>query len=499
MSKAYLAFDLGAESGRAMLATLDGHTVQLHEVHRFANRPAHLPSGLHWDLTGLMNHLVDGLTRGVAEAAKLGVELVSIGVDTWGVDAGLLDANDQLLGLPFCYRDPRHPPAAARVQEQLGDDAIYAATGIQSLPFNTLYQLAALQGEGTGGPARLEQAGSLLLMPDLLHWFLSGERVNELTIASTSQMLDARTGTWATPLLERLGLPTQMLGQPVAAGTRIGTLRPELSEAADCGELAVVVPGSHDTASAVAAIPVDASSGTSGGGWAYLSSGTWSLLGAELDEPVVSEAARTAGFTNELGVGGKVRFLKNISGLWLVQQVRADLAKRGDDFDYPALTALAEAAEPLAVLIDPDHPPFAEPGGMLDKIDTHCRDTGQTPPTTPGSYVRACLEALALSYRRTLTDLEQLTDRTIDRLHLVGGGGKNQLLNQMTADAIGRPVLVGPHEGTAMGNALTQAIGMGDLADLPALRAVVRQSVDVQTVEPGEGTGDWDAAAKRSG
>jgi len=480
---AYLAFDLGAESGRAMLAELSGGRVVLHEAHRFANTPQQLPSGYHWNLTELWRNLQVGLQQGHKLAAEKGLGLVSLGVDTWGVDVGLIGRSGQLLGLPYAYRDASHAQAFDRVIEQLGREKIYDRTGIQFMPLNTLYQLVARRDSE---PVLLDAAKRMLFTPDLLHYFFSGQQVNEATIASTSQMVDPRTGQWATDLLDELGLPTGMLGEIVPAGTVIGKVTQQVAEALQVPEIDVTVPGAHDTASAVAAVPVDTDQ--HGDRWAYLSSGTWSLMGAELDEPVVNDAAYEANYTNERGVGDKIRFLKNIAGLWLVQEVRRDYDKQGRGFDYAELTDLAEQAEPFRTLVDPAHEPFAAPGDMLEKITAFAKDTGQPVPETPGQFVRCCLESLALTYRETLHTLGELTGRSFDVLHIVGGGGQNQLLNQLTADAIERPVIVGPFEATAVGNALTQAVGRGDLADLAALREVVRNSFELSTCEPGPGS-----------
>ncbi|MEX0886197.1 MAG: rhamnulokinase family protein [Phycisphaeraceae bacterium] len=477
-TKAYLAFDLGAESGRAMLAHIDGQRVELTEVHRFPNTPQRLPSGYHWNLLELWANLVTGLKRGAEIARERGLSLVSLGVDTWGVDFALVGQSGQLLHLPHAYRDERCHAAKDKAFNTLGAEAIYDATGIQFLPFNTLYQLIA---QYDAEPASVDHAARLLNIPDLLHYFFSGEQVNEATIASTTQMLDPRTGKWHAQLLEQLGLPTHMLRDPVPAGTRIGQVRRDLLDLAGLDALDVIVPGSHDTASAVAAVPViDAEHG----GWAYLSSGTWSLMGVELDEPLITDASRRLDFTNERGVGDRIRFLKNIAGLWLVQQVQRDYAARGSDHDYPTLTRLAGEAQPFRTLIDPDHAPFAAPGDMCAKINAYAGQTGQPAPTSPGQYVRCCLESLALRYRQTLDGIEQLTGERITRLHVVGGGGKNELLDQMTADALGRPVYVGPYEATAMGNALTQAMGAGDIASLAELRGLVAASVKPKRFDP---------------
>lgn len=474
----YIAFDLGAESGRTMLAVLHGQQLALHEVNRFPNLPQRLPSGYHWNLTELWRNLVDGLRKAGEMADEMGVELVSLGVDTWGVDFGLIGKSGQLLGLPYAYRDDRNPPAMQKAFDQVGEKAIYDATGIQFMPFNSLFQLVA---QRDAEPGLLDLVDRMLFMPDLLHYFFTGKPVNEATIASTSQMMDPTTGKWATDLLKQLDLPTGMLGDTVPAGSKIGKLRDAVQEEAKVGPIEVITPGSHDTASAVAAVPVDVSKGRS---WAYLSSGTWSLMGAELDEPIVSDATREAGFTNERGVDNKIRFLKNISGLWLVQETRRDYASRGESFDYSRLTQLAQEAEAFRTLVDPDHAPFASPGDMPAKISAFAKSTGQPEPENVGQFVRCCLESLALTYRHVLENLESLLGRKIEVLHIVGGGGQNRLLNQMTADAIGRPVIVGPFEATAVGNALTQAIGAGQVKDLADLRAVVRASYNPETYEP---------------
>jgi len=365
----------------------------------------------------------------------------------------------------------------AQAIDQLGQSTIYDATGIQFMPFNTLFQLLARQN---AQPQLLELTQRMLNIPDLLHYFFSGTLTHEATIASTTQMVDPRTGQWNRQLLQQLGLPHHFLHDIVPAGTKIGTLRDEIANEANVSAMDVIVPGSHDTASAIAAVPV-APDVTD---WAYLSSGTWSLMGAELDAPLVTEAARNAAFTNERGVGNKIRFLTNIAGLWLVQQVRADLSAKGEDYDYAALTQHACETQPFRTLVDPAHAPFASPGDFCAKINAFADQTSQPQPQTPGQYVRCCLESLALTYKRVLQSLDELLNRHTQVLHIVGGGGKNELLDQMTADAVGIPTLVGPYEGTAVGNALTQAIGAGDVKDLPQLRQIVRHSFEIKTFQP---------------
>jgi rhamnulokinase len=495
----YVAFDLGAESGRAMLAILEterdgrGGRLTLEEAHRFPTEMLKLPSGYHWNLTGLFAQLLVGLRRCHEMALERGVELVSLGVDTWGVDYALIGKSGQLLGLPFAYRDERNIAAMDQALKALGDQRIYDATGIQFMRFNTLYQLVA---DRDREPEVLRAAARMLNIPDVLHYFFSGVMANEATIASTTQMVDPRpgpTGVWARDLLESLQLPTGMLADIVPAGTKIGTLRADLAmQLGVPATIDVVTPGSHDTASAVAAVPTDTGSAQH---WAYISSGTWSLLGAELDEPLLSDASRQASFTNERGVAGKIRYLKNIAGLWLVQECRRAFEAQGHSYDYGTLTHLAGESQPLRTLIDPAHAPFALPGRMPQKIADFAKATGQPVPETPGQLVRCCLESLALTYRHTLDRLEKLLGKRMEVLHIVGGGGRNGLLNQLTADAIGRPVVVGPYEATAIGNALTQALGRGDLADLSALRRVVRDSFPVTTCTPAPGSGQSGIAA----
>jgi rhamnulokinase len=416
-------------------------------------------------------------------------ELVSVGVDTWGVDWALVDKAGELVGSPHCYRDPRNSAAFDAVLAKLGADRIYRTTGIQFMALNSLCSLYAHQLDD---PQAVAAADRLLFIPDLLHYWLSGERTIEVTIASTSQMIDCHTGDWARDLLAELSLPINIFASTTAPGTVIGTLRPQLADETGLPpEMQVVAPAAHDTASAVAAVPA-----TKGTSWCYLSSGTWSLLGAEISKPCVSAAAQAASFTNELGVDGIFRFLTNIAGLWLVQECRRDLARQGQDLDYVSLTKLAGEASPLRTLIDPSHAEFHAPGGMLQKIADFARATKQPVPRSPGEYVRCALESLALAYREKLNLLESILCQKFDVLHIVGGGGKNTLLSQMTADATGRRVVVGPYEATAMGNALVQAMGLGQVHDLWHLRQIVANSSELTEYKPQPNV-DWEHAAER--
>lgn len=481
--------DLGAESGRTVIGVLHDGKLTLEETHRFPHLPRKLPGGLHWDLTGLWGNILEGCRKSLARAKEQGLSVTSLGVDTWGVDCAFLGKSGELLALPRCYRDPRHLLAYTKTIKELGKEYLWRETGIQFMWLNTLYQVVAeLEAE----PAVPESAERFLFMPDLFHYFFTGRATVESSIASTSQMTDARTGKWALPMLERLEIPTGMLGEIIQPGTDLGALRKEVADEIGADEsLHVIVPATHDTASAVAAVPADPSSR-----WAYLSSGTWSLMGAELNEPCLSDAAREVPFTNEGGVNGTIRFLKNIAGLWLVQECRRHFEKQGQKFDYNQLTTLAESVEPFRTVVDPAHEPFVTPGDMPGKIAAFARSTGQPEPATPGQFIRCCLESLALTYRHTLLSLQNVLDRNYEVLHIVGGGSKNQLLNQMTADALGIRVVAGPDEATAAGNILVQAMGAGHVADLAQIRSVVRNSFRPTEFQP-QNCPSWAAAYER--
>lgn len=487
--QAHIAVDLGAESGRVIVGTLDGGRLSMHETHRFRHLPVPTPAGLCWDITGLWRQVLDGLRHAAAYAKEEKIEAVSVGVDTWGVDFTLVSPSGVMLGLPRCYRDPAFNEAFARVTEKITPRRIYEGTGVQLMALNSLYQYESRFGQE---PTLFDDANTLQFMPDVLHWLLSGQASVERTIASTSQMVDARTGDWNRGLLEELNLPGGALQTPTAPGTAIGTLREEVAAATGLpAAVKVVLPPSHDTAAAVAAVPAEA--GTS---WCYLSSGTWSLLGAELDAPCITDASAEANFTNELGVKGTVRFLKNIAGLFLVQEVRRDLERQGKTLDYAELTEQAAGAEPFRTLIPVNDPAFSQLGGAVDRLRDYAKQTDQPVPESVGQLVRCCLESLALEYRRTLDQMESVLGRSFDVLHIVGGGGKNGLLNRMTAHATGKAIVVGPEEATAMGNLLTQAMGTGRLADLAALRDVVRESVEPTRIAPDESRA-WGEQAER--
>jgi rhamnulokinase len=480
MTKYYLACDLGAESGRLMLGALADGRMGLEELHRFPNTPIQTGASLHWDIPALFAAVAAGLRK----AAERHLPFAGISTDSWGVDYLLYDANDALISPTFHYRDPRCPEGVRRAFAKVAWPAIFAETGIQFMAFNTIFQLAAET------PERLARAHRVLGVGDGFNHWLCGVARCEESLASTTQLYDPRTRAWSSRLLDALGLPARLFPPIVPSGTRLGTLRPELGRDTGLAGLQVVASCSHDTGAAVAAVPA------TGQRWAYLSSGTWSLMGVEAAQPILTDACRELNFTNEIGYGGSVRLLKNIIGLWLVQECRREWARTGLDYTYDTLTEMAAAAPPFVSLFNPADPRFISPGDMPAKIAALCRERGQPAPATPAAFIRAILESLALLYRRTLESIEQLTGQRVDRLHIVGGGSKNALLNQFTADALQIPVLAGPVEATAAGNILVQAIALGDLPSLASARAVVRESFTVRAFEP-QDSGDWQAAYGR--
>ncbi|NOY29763.1 MAG: rhamnulokinase [Planctomycetes bacterium] len=492
MSTAHLAIDLGASSGRAIVGILAGQPrrLRLEEVHRFEHLASPTPAGPVWDITGIWQSVLTGLRAGAAWCRENDIELQTVGVDTWGVDWALLGKSGELLALPHCYRDPQNEIASQRALKRLGGfDRLYERTGIQLLPFNTLFQVAARYEQE---PKLFDAADRLLFLPDLLSFWLSGKVATERTIASTSSIISVETGDWDYELLEQLGLPTHIFGPIVEPGTTLGPLRGEVAEATGASSaIQVVASASHDTASAVAAVPA-----TDNSSWAYVSSGTWSLLGAELGSPLVSDAARAIPFTNERGIGQTVRFLKNIAGMWFVQQYRQDLGKEGESWDFAQMTSEAESADPFRTLVDPNASDFATGGNMVEKMRDFARRTEQPVPESVGQAVRCWLESLAFSYRHTLEQLESVVGQTFDVLHIVGGGIQNKLLNQMTAEAIGRPVICGPVEATAIGNVLVQAMGSGEVADIAELRQIVARSSELERYEPGDRKVNSEAAER---
>ena len=426
------------------------------------------------------------MKAGLKKAAACKLPIASISTDSWGVDYVLLDARGEVMPPAFHYRDPRTARGIKRVQTKVSRAEVFAETGIQFMPLNTLYQLAAEE------PARLLEASQILMIADAFNFWLGGAARIEESNASTTQLYDPRARQWSGKLLKSLDLPEKLFPQIVPSGTRLGTLTPELARETGLGEIAVIAGCSHDTAAAVAAVPA------SGENWAYLSSGTWSLLGLELNAPLLTEACRELNFTNEVGFGGSIRLLKNISGLWLVQECRREWAQAGQDFDYATLTRLATEAPPFVSLINPADSRFLAPASMTGAMAEFCRETNQPVPETPGAFVRCALESLALLYHRTLRDLERLTGRRIEQLHIVGGGSRNPLLNQFAANATQLPVLAGPVEATAAGNVLVQAIALGEVPSLSAAREIVAASMPVQRIEPRD-RAEWERAFDRIG
>lgn len=476
----YLAFDLGASSGRAVVGHLRDGKLLLEEVHRFGNRPLWLHGHLYWDILALYREILDTLSI----VAGRGYPVRSLGIDTWGVDFGLIARDGSLIGNPFAYRDPRTEGAPERVFRKLPWERLYEITGIQLMTLNSLFQLYVMV---ESDHPWLKIAHRLLFLPDLLNYFLTGEAVSEITIASTSQMLDARRRQWSSEIFSTLNLPAHIMAEIVPSGYALGPLREEVTRETGLRVERVIATAGHDTACAVAAVPAE------GKDWAYLSSGTWSLMGVELTEPMIGSEARQLNFTNEAGVFGSIRFLKNISGLWLLQECRRIWGER---LAYDELVRLAEQAEPFRCFVYPDHPMFLTPGDMPSAIRQFCRQTAQPSPTDEGSFTRCILESLAMRYRTVFDSIGRLLGRRPNRLHVVGGGSKNRLLNQFTADALNLPVLAGPSEATACGNILVQAIADGELANLEEGRELVRRSIEVEVYQPQQPAA-WEEAYQR--
>ncbi len=483
-SSNYLAYDLGASSGRAVIGRFDGRRVDLEEVHRFANAGTPVLGHLYWDALGLFEHMIEGLRRTVHACGK---GLMGIGIDTWGVDFGLLDGRDELLGNPRCYRDPRVQGMMEEAFRRVPREEIFEQTGLQFLEFNTLYQLLAMSLEKS---PQLEMARTLLMMPDLFNYWLTGRKACEFTIATTTQFYDPRRGDWAVGLLEQLNIPTGMLPEIVPPGTALGPIRADIADEVGLASAEVIAPACHDTGAAVAAVPLTDTDS------AYISCGTWALLGTELSEPAITPTALAHNFTNEGGVCGTFRFLKNISGLWLVQECKRIWEREGRNYDYDQLTQMAADAAPLLASVDPDSANFLSPGDMPARIREACSASGQPVPDSEGAVVRCAIESLALKIRYTLGQLEEALQKRMKTVHLVGGGIQNTLLCQLTADATGRPVVAGPIEATALGNILMQALARGQVGSLAEIREIVRNSTDLITYEPGD-IGPWDEAYGR--
>ena len=470
MSKVYLAADFGGGSGRVIAGWLENGQLKMEEVHRFGNRQVRLGDHVYWDFPALFEDMKAGLKK----AASMGYKVTSIGVDTWGVDFGLIDRDGQLIGNPVCYRDARTSGMVEEMFKTLDPTEHYATTGIQVMEINTLSQLLSIKGT-----AQLESARHLLFMPDLFSYFLTGKATNEYCIASTSELLDAKKRDWSWDTIKALGLPEHIFGEIVMPGTVRGKLREDIAQETGLGEIDVVAVGSHDTASAVAAVPAIEDDGI----MAFLSSGTWSLLGVELPEPILTEEARKAEFTNEGGVGGRIRFLQNITGLWILQRLMAEWKERGEEQTYAQLLPEAEKAC-IDSIIPVADAAFMNPTSMEKAICDYCKDSAQQIPATKAEFTRCLLQSLAQKYQDAINGVNDLLPEPIKRLHIIGGGSQNELLNQLTADALGLPVWAGPVEATAMGNILVQAMAAGEITNLDALRDVVRHSVTPKIFEP---------------
>lgn len=475
MSKLYkfLAFDFGASSGRAMLATFDGEKITLEEKHRFSNDPVIVNGDLHWDVLRLFHEIKQGILKCANSGDR---DIDCIGIDTWGVDYGLLDKNGKLLGNPYHYRDTRTDGMYDEAFKLVSKEEIYENTGIAFNWFNTVFQLLSAK---ISDDVTLKCADKLLFMPDLFNYFLTGEKKCEYTIASTSQMFDSKTHTWTEDMLKKLGIPTNLFAEMVYPGEKVGVLKAELAEELGVDQIPVVAVASHDTGSAVASVPVD-----EGEDFVYISSGTWSLMGVELDKPMVTEDALKYNFTNEGGVNKTIRFLKNIMGLWLIQESRRQWDREGTLLSFDELEKQAKEATPFASLIDPDYHKFQTPGNMPKRIREYCEKTGQKVPETKGEIVRCIAESLAFKYRQVVEGMEDVTGKKYDVINIVGGGIKDKMICSFTANATGRKVSTGPVEATSIGNVIVQGMAMGAIKDLAEGRKIVKNSFPIEVYEP---------------
>ncbi len=477
------AVDLGAESGRVILARYDGRKLDLEDIHRFPNRPVTLHGHRFWNMFSLWDEILAGLRK----ARKLAGTLDSIGVDTWGVDYGLVNANGFLLSQPFHYRDHRTDGVMEQVSAKIPREDLYRRTGIQFLPLNTIFQLYAHERMQ---PGELAHAHRLLLIPDLLHNWLCGSSASERTNATTTQCWDPIAGVWVTDLLNLLEIPTAMLPPVVDAGTLLDQVLPEWR--GDLGEAQVIAPATHDTGSAIVAIPAQHADG-----WGYISSGTWSLVGVEFTHPIMSLASLAANFTNEGGVFGTTRYLKNVMGLWLLQECQRRWNRDGHIIDYDTLLADVDAVPAFAALLDPDDPRFLAPHDMPEAINAYLREHGQTPLEAPAAFARCIMESLVLRYRQVFQQINQLSGALIKQIHIVGGGARNARLNQWLADALDIPVIAGPFEATALGNALMQLVGLGELHTLREVRATGRNTPTQMYTPRSDERAAWNEAEQR--
>ena len=463
-NKSFLAFDLGATSGRSILGTIEHGRLQMKELTRFPNQILQIGNHFHWNIYSLFEHLKAGLIA----AKKEGVEITSIGIDTWGVDFALIAEDGSILGAPYAYRDPHTVGAPEKYFEIVPREKVYDLTGIQVMNFNSLYQLFALKQADN---SLLKATKEILFMPDALAYMLTGNKVVEYTIASTSQILNPRTKQFEAELLEKAGVSPSILGKIVMPGHEIGTLRDDLAEESELGKVKVVAVAGHDTGAAVAAVPA------SNANFAYLSSGTWSLMGIEVKDAIINEETFALNFTNEGGVEGTTRFLKNITGMWLLEQCLKEWKKEGITYAYEKLVQMADTVPAFQSMLDTDHPSFANPLSMTAAIVEYCEATGQTVPSNHAEFVRCIFESLSLKYKYVINILNKLAPFPIEKLHVIGGGSKNPLLNQWTANSIGIPVVAGPSEATAIGNIMIQAKAAGCVDSLQEMRQIIGESV----------------------
>ena len=483
-SRYYVACDLGAESGRVILGSVTDGGLVLEEVHRFPTGATRIQHSLRWNVIDIFDELKAGLRK----VASRGVQVASLSVDSWGVDYALFNARQPLVALPYQYRDSRTERTYESSIEKVGREKIFAETGIQFMSINTLYHLIA---DVQDNADVLGIADQFLTIADYFNYLFSSVAKAEVSLASTTQMFNPSTCDWSAELIDAFDLPRKLFPEVVASGTRLGPLTDDLTSELGLSDVDVIATCSHDTGAAVAAVPAE-----EGDDWAYLSSGTWSLIGVELPSPLINDPVCESNFTNEAGFGGTTRFLKNIVGLWLLQESRRVWQSQGNDLDYAEINRLAEQAEPLRSLIHPNDARFLSPSDMPAEIAGYCRETNQPAPESPGQFARCILESLALLYRQTLDTIESLTGRTIRRLHIVGGGSQSAPLNQFAASATGRTVLAGPVEATAAGNVLIQAVALGDLDSLTAMRTLVRDSFSIVSYDP-ESAQQWQAATAR--
>jgi rhamnulokinase len=476
-----LAFDFGASSGRAILGQFDGEKLTTEEIHRFSNDPVEVRGSLYWDTLRLFHEIKHGILKCMNSGHK---DIASIAIDTWGVDFGLLDENGNLLGNPFHYRDIRTDGMMEEVFKIMPKDEVYLKTGIQFMKLNTIFQLFAMRYHCS---PLFKLTKTLLFTPDLFNYFLTGVKTTEYSIASTSQLLDAEKGNWSEDLLNRLGLPGDIFTEIVPSGTVVGKLLPEIAKELGAGEVSVIATAAHDTASAVAAVPaIDED-------YVYISCGTWSLMGVESDTPIINEKSYAHTFTNEGGVSGKIRFLKNIMGLWLIQESKRQWEREGDQSTFADLETAAWEAKPFVSFIDPDDDSFITPGDMPNKIRNYCQKTNQPVPETKGEVIRCIAQSLALKYRLTVENLEGILGKKLPVVHMVGGGIKDKMLCQFTANATARQVIAGPVEATAIGNLMVQAMALGAVRDLREIRQVVKNSFPAVEYIP-QATAAWDEA-----